>query len=568
MATAIYMPKQGMSMDEGTLVRWLKKVGDKVELNEPVMEIETDKITMEAEAPASGVILAELVEEGAVVPVLQTIGWIGAEGEKVPESEATAAAAPAAAEAAPAASAGNEYTVAVIGGGPAGYCAAIRAAQLGGKVILFERRAVGGTCLNRGCIPTKTFVKTGEAIHSFKTAGERGVVFSADVTASVDMPKVVEYKNNVVKKLTGGVSGLLRSNGVKVVEGEAKLADAHTIECGGEKFAADNIILCGGSKVTMIPIEGIDNKKVITSDELLDIDHVPGKLVIIGGGIVGCEFAQPFSHFGSEVTLVEAMDRLTPALDPELSAGIEKGLAEAGVKVLTSRKVEKIYDKDDKTYVTVSGEDYEADTILLCVGRSPVADCLGALEGQIEMNGKHVKVDDYCRTSLSNVYACGDITDRSGLASSAMKMGEIAAENAMGGEKVCDLSRCPNIIHTFPEAVSIGMSETDAKAQYGEDLLIGKFPFGGNGMCLAAGMTDGFVKVLAEKNYGEILGVHILGGDAAEMAAEAVDLMSMEISVYEASEIIHAHPTMSEAFMEACADALGRSIHLPKKKKK
>ena len=460
------------------------------------------------------------------------------------------------------------FDVAVIGGGPAGYCAAIRAAQLGGKVVLFERNKVGGTCLNRGCIPTKTFVKTGESIASFKKAGSRGVVFSAPVTAGVDMPKVVAYKNDVVKKLTGGVSGLLKSNGCKVVSGDAKLVSETSIECAGQTYEAKNIILCGGSKVTMIPIPGIDNPKVITSDELLDIDHVPGKLVIIGGGIVGCEFAQPFVQFGSEVTVVEAMDRVTPGLDPELSAGIEKGMKETGVKVMTGKKVEGIHDAGGKTYVTVSGEDIEADTILLCVGRSPVPDCLGALENKVEQDDRHhVIVDDHCRTSVPGIFACGDITNVSGLASSAMKMGEAAAENAMGLDKVCDLTKVPNIIHTEPEAVSIGMSEADARAKYGEDLIIGKFPFSGNGMCLAAGMTDGFVKVLAEKKYGEILGVHVLGADAAEMAAEAVDLMTMEISVYEASDIIHAHPTMSEAFMEACGDALGRCIHLPKKKK-
>lgn len=459
------------------------------------------------------------------------------------------------------------FDVAVIGGGPAGYCAAIRAAQMGGKVVLFERNKVGGTCLNRGCIPTKTFVKTGESIATLKKAESRGIVFSAPVTAGVDMPKVVAYKNDVVKKLTGGVSGLLRSNGCKVVSGDAKLISETKISCEGSVYEAKNIILCGGSKVTMIPIEGIDNKKVITSDELLDIDHVPEKLLIIGGGIVGCEFAQPFAHFGSKVTVVEAMDRVTPGLDPELSAGIEKGMKETGVTVLTGKKVEKIFDKDGKTYVRVSGEDMEADTILLCVGRSSVLDCLGELAGKISQEKGHVIVDDYCRTNVSGIYACGDITNVSGLASSAIKMGEAAAENAMGADKICDLTKVPNIIHTEPEAVSIGMSEADAKAKYGEDLLIGKFPFSGNGMCLAAGMTDGFVKVLAEKKYGEILGVHVLGADAAEMAAEAVDLMTMEISVYEACDIIHAHPTMSEAFMEACADALGRCIHLPKKKK-
>ena len=461
----------------------------------------------------------------------------------------------------------DKFDVAVIGGGPAGYVAAIRAAQLGGKVVLFERDNVGGTCLNRGCVPTKTFLKTGEAIASFKKAPERGVVFSAPVTAGVDMPKVVEYKNGVVKKLTGGVSGLLRSNGVTVIKGNAVLSTASVVSCEGKDYEAGSIILCGGSQVTRIPIPGIDNPKVITSNELLDIDHVPEKLLIIGAGIVGCEFAIPFAHFGSQVTVVEATDRVTPALDPELSAGIEKGMKSVGITVLTNSKVESIADRDGKTFVTVSGKELEADCILLCVGRSPELSCLGALAEKLEMESGHVVADDFCRTSVAGVYACGDITNRSGLASSAIKMGKAAAENAMGQQKAVDLSKVPNIIHTDPEAVSIGMSEAEAKEKYGADLLIGKFPFSGNGMSLAAGKTEGFVKVLAEKKYGEIVGVHVLGGDAAEMAAEACNLMTTEITVYEAADIIHAHPTMSEALMEACADAIGRCIHLPKKRK-
>lgn len=238
-------------------------------------------------------------------------------------------------------------------------------------------------------------------------------------------------------------------------------------------------------------------------------------------------------------------------------------MRDIGVTVLTKSTVDGIADRDGKTYVTVSGKELEADCILLCVGRSPELSCLGALADKLAMENGHVVADDFCRTSVDGVYACGDITNRSGLASSAIKMGEAAAGNAMGHPKPVDLSKVPNIIHTEPEAVSVGMSEAEAKEKYGTDLMIGKFPFSGNGMALAAGKTDGFVKVLAEKKYGEILGVHVLGGDAAEIC----DLMTAEITVYEAADIIHAHPTMSEALMEACGDALGRCIHLPKKRR-
>ena len=283
MATELYMPKNGMDMTEGTIVRWLKNVGDPVEKDEAVMEIETDKITMESESPVSGVLLAKLYEDGAVVPVLTTVGYIGEAGEKVPEAKApakaaepaptaSAQAAPAAEtagekESAPAALKAGEYNVAVIGGGPAGYVAAIRAAQLGGKVILFEKDVVGGTCLNRGCIPTKTYLKTAEYIHHIKGAAARGIIVNAET--SVDMPKVVAYKDKVVKTLTGGVAALLKSNGVEVVKGTAKLAGASLVECGGKTYAAQKVILCGGSKAIRIPIPGVDHKDVMTSDDIL-----------------------------------------------------------------------------------------------------------------------------------------------------------------------------------------------------------------------------------------------------------------------------------------------------------
>ena len=250
MATELYMPKNGMDMEEGTIVKWLKNVGDKIEKDEPFMEIETDKITMETESPAAGVLLAKLYEDGAVVPVLTAVGYIGEPGEKIPEAEASKTEAPktkAQETGASTAKAGEKegYDVAVIGGGPAGYVAAIRAAQLGGKVVIFEKDTVGGTCLNRGCIPTKTYLKTAEYIHHIEAAASRGIVVNAE--HSVDMPKVVAYKNNVVKTLTGGVAGLLKSNGVTLVNGEAALEDATTVACAGKTYKADKIILCGGS---------------------------------------------------------------------------------------------------------------------------------------------------------------------------------------------------------------------------------------------------------------------------------------------------------------------------------
>ena len=574
MATEIYMPKNGMDMTEGVIVRWLKNVGDKVEKDEAIMEIETDKITMESESPVAGVLLAKLFEDGATVPVLTTVGYIGEAGEKVPEAGAPAAeAAPAPAEApapaaaAPAAVKDDEYHVAVLGGGPAGYVAAIKAAQLGGKVILFEKDTVGGTCLNRGCIPTKTYLKTAEYIHHIKGAADRGIIVNAET--SVDMPKVVAYKDKVVKTLTGGVAGLLKSNGVKVVYGVAKLASSNTVECDGKTYNAQKIILCGGSKAIRIPIPGVNHKEVMTSDEILAMTEVPKRLGIIGGGVIGCELASAFSAFGSEVTIVEAMDRVVSMFDKDVSAELDKSLKNSGVKVMCGRKVVEIGDNNGCPVIVTDNGSVECDKVLLSIGRAADLECLGALAEQIKTERGKVVVDDTMKTSVDNIYACGDINGRIMLAHTAFKMGEVAAENCMTGEnKKCDLRFVPSCLYTSPEAASVGLTEEKARELHPEGIRVGKFQMSANGRSLASGEKAGFIKVIADNKYGQILGVHMVGGVASEMIAEPTTLMAMEITVNEvADDIIHAHPSYSEAFMEACADALGRCIHLPAKKK-
>ena len=458
------------------------------------------------------------------------------------------------------------YDIAVIGGGPAGYVAAIKGAQLGGKVILFEKDVVGGTCLNRGCIPTKTYVMTAEYIEHIKGGAARGII--NDPKTSVNMEQVVKYKAGVVKQLTDGVAALLRSNGVDVVKGVAKMVGETKIECNGTVYEAKNTILCGGSKAGIIPFPGVENKNVVTSDGILELTELPAKLVIIGGGVIGCEVATAFANFGSEVTIVEMMPRLVANMDEEISKGIEKSLKKMGVKVLCNYKVEEIKDEAGKTYVVANGEKLEASKILLSIGRVADLECLGTLADRIKQERGKVVVDEYMRTSIPNIYAPGDINGRIMLAHPAFKMGEAAAACCMGKNVKADLSKVPSCIYTLPGAASCGLTEAQAKEQYGADMMVGRFPFNGNGRALASGAGEGFVKVIAEKKYGEIVGVHMFGGDATEMISEASSLMAMEITVNEVADIIHSHPTFSEAFMEACADALGECIHLPAKKKK
>ena len=458
---------------------------------------------------------------------------------------------------------GETYDVAVIGGGPAGYVAAIRAAQLSGRVILFEKDRVGGVCLNRGCIPTKTYLKTAEYIHHIQRAAERGILVSAGLR--VDMPAVAAYKEQVVRKLTGGVQTLLKSNGVCVVSGEAFLTDPFHVSCNAKVYTAKKIILCGGSQAKTLLVPGADHKDVMTSDGILELIKVPEHLGIIGGGIIGCELASAFCAFGSRVTLIERKDRIMSAWDREVSKELGKGLSQDGVRICYDSHVEEIADENGRPVIVTGKERIACDKVLVSIGREADLSCLGALSGQIRLANGRVAVDDTMRTSVDSVYACGDINGRVMLAHAAFKMGEVAAENCMTEKgRRCDLRYVPSCLYTSPESAFVGLTQEQAVKQYPQGINIGRFRMAANGRSLASGECRGFVKVIAEKKYGQILGVHMVGGTASEMIAEPAALMAMEVTVHEAAEqIIHAHPSYSEAFAEACADALGRCIHLP-----
>ena len=453
------------------------------------------------------------------------------------------------------------YDVAVIGGGPAGYVAAIKAAQLGGKVCLIEKDVVGGTCLNRGCIPTKTYLKNADIIENIHIAAQRGIILD-NTSFKVDMNKTVEVKNSVVKTLTTGVAYLLKSNNVTLYKGTGRITKDKHIEVNGSIIQAKKIILAGGSKVAKIRIPGIESSLVLTSEEILNLREVPQHLAVIGGGVIGVEIGTAFRAFGSEVTIIEMADRILPGMDKEISKEVLKNILKKGIKVIISAKLEGIEQKDGMLILTVNGsEKINADKALLSIGRVPDMDGIGDIE--FIMDRGRIKVDDKMQTSVEGIYAPGDINGIKMLAHAAFKMGEIAAQNAMGGDAKVDLKNVPGCVYTIPEAASVGLTEEEAALKY--EITVGRFPFSANGRALASNEGTGFVKIVADKKYGEILGVHIVGPCAAEMINEAASLMEMEITVHEVSNIIHGHPTFSEAFMEAASDCLGKCIHLPKK---
>lgn len=585
MAVEIIMPKLGVDMQEGEIIEWKKQVGDTVNEGDVLLEINSDKTNMEIEAEDSGVLLKIVRQEGDVVPVTEVIGYIGAEGEVVEDGAAPASAdkatadlesaglevpkAPAATEApakenkAPLAD--DEYDIIVVGGGPAGYYAAIRGAQLGGKIAIVEKSEFGGTCLNVGCIPTKTYLKNAEILDGIKHAAGRGINL-ASTNYTIDMDKTVDFKNSVVKKLTSGVSGLLRANKVKMYNGLGQVNPDKTVTIGSETIKGRNIILATGSKVSRINIPGIDSKLVLTSDDILDLREMPKSLAVMGGGVVGIELGLVWASYGVDVTVIEMADRIIPAMDKEVSTELQKILSKKGMKIKTSVGVSEIVEENNQLTLKLNnGEEVVAEKALLSIGRVPQMNGLENLN--LEMDRNRIKVNEYQETSIPGIYAPGDVNGTKMLAHAAYRMGEVAAENAMrGNTRKANLQFTPAAVYTHPEVAMVGITEEDARAKYG-DILIGKNSFTGNGRAIASNEDQGFVKVIADAKFHEILGVHIVGPAAAEMINEAATIMESELTVDELLLSIHGHPTFSEVMYEAFADVLGEAIHNPPKRK-
>ncbi|MFZ5648996.1 MAG: dihydrolipoyl dehydrogenase [Bacillota bacterium] len=456
------------------------------------------------------------------------------------------------------------YNVVVVGGGPGGYVAAIRAAQLGARVALAEKGNVGGTCLNRGCIPTKALAAGVSLLHSVQRAKDFGITAGE---VSVDFSRLMERKNQVVGRLVQGVEFLLKKNKVELFKGTARLAGSGRVVVegadGSRDLEAENIILATGTEPALIEAFGYDGDLVITSDEALNLKEVPQRLIIIGGGVIGSEFACIFSALGSKVTVVEIMPAILPLMDKEVSRQMQGLMKRQGINIKTKSKIQEIRKQQHSvTAVLEGGEEIEAGRVLISIGRVMNLKGLGLEEAGVDLGERgEVLVDDTMQTSVKGIYAIGDITGKIQLAHVASAQGMVAAENIMGRRRSMDYSVVPSCIFTQPEVGSVGLTAQEAE-NAGIKVKSGKFSFMGSGKAQAMGETDGFVKVLADPDTDRILGVHIVGPHATDLIAEAALAMRMGVTVKQLVETIHAHPTLAESLMEAAEAVHGMSIHM------
>ena len=583
MATEVVLPMLGITIEKGKILKWFKSEGAFVKKGEPIFEVETDKVVTEVESPATGILKKILIPENIEVPVLTVVAIITEKGEELPEKyklikpifPPQPSISPTLQHPTPKlppvfTNKGSErdYDIAILGAGPGGYIAAIRAAQMGARVLLIEKDELGGTCLNRGCIPTKSFLSDIKIYQKVKGSD----LFVNGSKVSIDMKKMVARKNRVVETIKRGVSLLLQSQKVTLVKGIGTFLDTKTIEVSlnrkAEVFRAKNIIIATGSQVASLPTVRIDAKGILSSDDVLSLHEIPKNILIIGGGVIGVEFAMIFHGLGTKVTILEMLPQIISTEDEEVIRGLRILMEKEGMEILTQTKVINASSRKNKVEVTVEREGKQeklsAEKVLMAVGRTPNTEGLKLERIGVQMEGKFIKVNSRMETNIEGVYAIGDVIGKMMLAHVASAEGIVAVENIMGKVHEMDYQKVPNCIYTLPEVASVGLKESEAK-QKGYDIQVGKFPYLHSGKALAMGEAEGFVKIIAEKELGQILGVHILGEHATDLIGECLLAMNVEASIEDLGNVVKGHPTLSEIITEAALDWSNMAIHQPLK---
>ncbi len=556
MAKLMVLPKLSVVMKEGTIINWYFKEGDEIKKGDVLYDVEAGKMGGSAESEDEGTILKILVNVGEKAKCGEPVAIVGTPGEDfedlIPKKEENAEAE------------AKKTTITVIGGGPGGYVAAIRAAQLGAEVTLIEKTHIGGTCLNEGCIPTKALLHSAEIYEEAKNGESAGVI----AEPKLDFTKVMENKGAVVDRLVGGVKTLLKANGVKVIEGEASFIDKTKVKVvtkdGEQEVTSDKFIIAVGSVPAVVPIEGINSPQCIDSTGALSLEALPKSMAVIGGGVIGVEMATAYSAFGTKVTIIEMLPRLLMNIDADAVGIIAKSLEEKGVDIMTSTKVVSVADKGATAVVKVEKDgkelEVEAEKVLVCIGRKSATASLNLEAAGIEAERGIIKVNDHMETNVRNIYAIGDCTGGVMLAHVASMQGEAAAENAMGVDSRYDGKTNPACVYTSPETASVGYTEEAAKKE-GISYTVGMFDLGGNGKSIIMNGGKGFVKIIAHSRSKKILGMQIIGPRATDLIAEGALAISVNAGIEDIIKTIHAHPTVSEAVREAALAADGRAIH-------
>ncbi|MCC3144490.1 dihydrolipoyl dehydrogenase [Halanaerobium sp. Z-7514] len=460
----------------------------------------------------------------------------------------------------------EKYEIAIVGSGPGGYVAAIRAGQMGAKTALIEKEVLGGTCLNWGCIPTKAFVRSAELFADIKEAQNFGIKVEG---AEVDFPAVVKRKDKIVKRLVGGIDHLLKKNGVERIEGEASFIDKNYLKVVGQKtlaLEADNIIIATGSVPSKLPIPGADLAGILSSRDVLDLKELPESMIIVGGGIIGMEFAFIFQNFGVDVTVVEYLDQLVTGVDADIAKELNRSARRRKISVKTGAEVKEIKETAAGYEVVFEqkgkAKSVEGEKVLMAVGRRPYHEGLKTANAGLKISEKRgaIVVNNKLETNVEGIYAVGDVTDKVLLAHVASHQGVIAVENIMGHDKEMNYDAVPGAIFTSPEIGTVGLTEAEAEEK-GIDYKVGTFPFAASGKVMAMGEREGMVKIIAETETEKIIGGAIMGIEASDLIAELTLAVRLGLKAEDLIETIHAHPTTAEVIHEAALDLKAGAIH-------
>ncbi|SHH32924.1 dihydrolipoyl dehydrogenase [Clostridium grantii] len=548
---------------EGIIGKINKIIGDQVSIGEVIMTIEASKGSTDLKATSKGTITSLVVEEGDSIKVGQLLGTMDGEKDQAKKSPNSYFSGILKAE-----KEELDTEITIIGAGPGGYVAAIQAAKMGAKVILIENEKLGGTCLNWGCIPTKALVRSAEVYKNCKEAESFGVITN---NVEVDIKKMISRKNSVVEELVQGIEYLLNKHNVKIIKGKAEITDKTTVLVKSKRLESTiktkDIIIATGSETSILNIQGCESKNILTSKEVLDIKELPKRMVIIGGGIIGMEFAFIFASLGVEVTVIEYFESILTCLDKDLCEVITNSAKKAGIKLFTGCKVEKILDSEDgQSIVCFSKEGSDScmatDKVLMSVGRKPYFEGVGIEKIGVEISDKTkgIKVNEKMETSVENVYAIGDVTNIIQLAHVASHQGITAVKNILGEEEKISYDTVPSAIFTSPEIAMVGVTEKQA-AKDNMDIKIGMFPFAANGKALTLGEKTGFVKLIMDNSTDKLIGGAIIGPHATDLISEITLAIQNNLTAEAIISTIHAHPTTAEALHEAALQLKTGAIH-------